>query len=68
MVIALFRHDFVCFSETVKTIYTSYPIGGDIVSRPIYEHIVNITINSETEGVLNYHEQLLVHATTPLAL
>jgi hypothetical protein len=29
---------------------------------------MNITISSETEGVLDYHEQLLVHATTPLAL
>ena len=48
--------------------YASCQIGGVIVSRPAYEHVVNITIRSETGGVLAYHEQLLVDVITSLAL
>jgi hypothetical protein len=32
-------------------LYASCPIGGVIVSHPAYEHIVNITNKSETEGL-----------------
>jgi len=46
--------------------YVSCHIGGVIVSHSADEHIMYITIRSET--VLAYHEQLLVQTTIPLAL
>jgi hypothetical protein len=44
-----------------QNIYSSCPIGGVIVFHPAYEHIMNITIRSENESVLAYHEQLCLH-------
>ena len=61
------KHDLVGFSQTVKN-YVSCHIGGVIVSHSADEYIVYITITSETESVLAYHEQLLVQTTIHLAL
>ena len=60
MVIALFRHDLGGFSETENFM--------PVVCYPAYKHIVDISIRYEAEGLVPYHEQLLVHVTAHLAL